>query len=141
MNNTKTACEIIAMITDSQTEDILYSDDVMDVPFHEYMTRFLKERKMTKAKLLDVINVERSYGYQILNGRRVPTRPMILRIALYFGMDLEETQRILNLGHKEALFPKDRFDMALIYAITHGMDTEATEALLARLGPKSLFDD
>ena len=58
---------IYGRIQRGRTGFYIKSDDVIDVPFHEYMTRFLKGRKMTKAKLLDVINVERSYGYQILN--------------------------------------------------------------------------
>ena len=83
MNKTKTACQIIAMITESKSEDILYSDDVMDVPFHEYMTRFLKERKMTKAKLLDLINgvIAAEYQPEYICCQRNWSAPVLNRLS------------------------------------------------------------
>lgn len=131
--------EIINIIMQSDSADILNSDIIQGVSFDEYIEKLIKEHNVTKVQLLDGICVERSYGYQILNGRRMPTRIILLRIAIFLHLDLKATQKLLSVGKKEALYPKNRFDAILIYAIGHDYDLSMTEELLVSMGEKPLF--
>ncbi|MBR1599264.1 MAG: helix-turn-helix transcriptional regulator [Lachnospiraceae bacterium] len=131
--------EIINIIMQSDSADILNSDIVQGVSFEEYIEKLMKEHNVTKVQLLDGICVERSYGYQILNGRRMPTRIILLRIAIFLHLDLKATQKLLSVGKKEALYPKNRFDAILIFAIGHDYDLSMTEELLVSMGEKPLF--
>ena len=131
--------EIINIIMQSDSADILNSDIVQEVSFNDYIDELIKKHNVTKVQLLDGICVERSYGYQILNGRRMPTRIILLRIAIFLHLDLKDTQRLLSVGKKEALYPKNRFDAILIFAIGHDYDLTMTEELLVSMGEKPLF--
>lgn len=131
--------EIINIIMQSDSADILNSDIVQEVSFDDYIDELIKKHNVTKVQLLDGICVERSYGYQILNGRRMPTRIILLRIAIFLHLDLKDTQRLLSVGKKEALYPKNRFDAILIFAIGHDYDLTMTEELLVSMGEKPLF--
>ena len=141
MQKKTTSYDIINQIADSKSPDIINSDLVQSVSFGDLIREDLKERKLNKAKLLDAICVERSYGYQILNGRRVPPRLVILRIALFLGLGVERTQLLLNAGQKEGLFPTSRFDAVVIYALGHNYDMHRTEELLEEFQQPSLFEE
>ena len=114
---------------------------MQSISFVDYIEALIKEHGVSKVWLLDGICVERSYGYQIMNGRRMPTRIILLRIAILLHLDLKETQRLLSVGRKEALYPKNRFDAILIFAIGHDYDLHQTEELLVSMGEKPLFGD
>lgn len=133
--------EIINIIMQSDSADVLNSDMVKGISFDDYIGNLIKEYNVTKVQLLDGICLERSYGYQILNGRRMPTRVMLLRIAIFLHLDLKATQKLLSVGKKEALYPKNRFDAILIFAIGHDYDLTMTEELLVSMGEKPLFTE
>lgn len=137
----RSTSEIINIIMQSESVDILNSDVVQGISFADYIDALIKKHGMSKVQLLDGICVERSYGYQIMNGRRMPTRIILLRIAILLHLDLKETQRLLSVGRKEALYPKNRFDAILIFAIGHDYDLHQTEELLVSMGEKPLFGD
>ena len=75
-----------------------------------------------------------SYLYQILNGRRTPSREKALRLCIGAGLSLEETQRVLELGKLGVLYPRDRRDAILIFAVRSGLDTTETDDLLDQFG-------
>lgn len=133
--------EIINMIMESESVDILNSDVVQEISFVDYIEELIKKHNISKVQLLDGICVERSYGYQIIIGRRMPTRIILLRIAIFLHLDLKETQHLLSIGKKEALYPKNRFDAVLIFAIGHDYDLVQTEELLISMGEHPLFGE
>ena len=51
-------------------------------------------------------DISKSYGYQILNGDRIPGRDILLRTSLVLQLSLKETQRLLAVGDCGALIPK-----------------------------------
>ena len=132
--------KIIKDIMESSEPDIIEKAPVGETAFHDYIMMVLKEKKISKGKMLDDIFVERSYGYQMLNGRRNPTRLVILRIILYLGLDIMESQFLLAVTGKQALYPINRFEAALIYAISHQMDLDSVEEMLINRGIGSLYE-
>ena len=131
---------VINEIANSETPDIIDSSPVEEISFHDYVKALLGERHMSKGKMLDDIMVERSYGYQMLNGRRTPTREVIIRIILYLGLDIRESQFLLAVTGKQALYPSNRFEAAIIYGITHHMDIDSVEEMLIDKKIGSLFE-
>ncbi len=102
--------------------------------FHEYIDRIMKREKMSKTKLIKRTNIEKSYIYQILNGRRNPSRDKIIRIALAMELELDETQKLLTIGNKSILYPKRRRDAALICCIKNKYTLTKTQEFLYDLG-------
>lgn len=135
----KSTNELMNLIKKAQRQEFVESikEESMDVS--EMMKSILAEKKIEIKRAIDMLLLEPSYGYQIFNGRRKPTRVILLRFAVIFGLTLDETQQLLKMGQKQELYPKIRFDAAIIYGIEHHYSIEEVEDLLSEVGEKSLF--
>ncbi len=86
--------------------------------------KYMSEKNIQRLELIRRLNLERTYGYQILNGTRVPTRIHIIKIGLILELPLEEIQRLLKIGGKEVLYARNITDARAIYAIEHKFSYE-----------------
>ena len=114
-----------------------FSDENVNIV--EYLSDLLNTHKMTIKELIPKLGYERSYIYQMFNGTRVPTRVFVLRLSIVLGLDYEETQRTLYVTRNTLLYPKIKFDAAIIYALERHFDEPKLEELLTEVGEKSLF--
>lgn len=135
----KSTNELMNLIKKAQRQEFVDSlkEESMDVS--GMMKDILAKKKIEIKRAIDMLLLEPSYGYQIFNGRRKPTRIILLRFAVIFGLTLDEAQQLLKMGQKQELYPKIRFDAAVIYGIEHHYSIEEMEDLLAEVGEKSLF--
>ena len=62
----------------------------------------------------------RSYLYQVLSGRRNPSRDRLLCICFGLGTSVEETQRLLQQAGFAPLYPRLRRDAVILHGIAHG---------------------
>ena len=74
---------------------------------------------MKKSDVIRKTNLSRTYGYQIMDGRRLGKRDYYLGIALAMSLDLSTTQRMLAVTRSGALHPLIKRDAAVIFAINH----------------------
>lgn len=95
------------------------SEHISDV-----LCRLLTEKGIKRSKLIRALNIDRNYGYQILNGTRVPTRMQIIHIALYLQLSTEELQYLLRLGCREGLYVRNIIDARIMYALEHSYTYE-----------------
>lgn len=98
-----------------------------------YMNGLLAERGMEKRDAIRRLGLDRTYGYQIFNGTRKPTRTMLIRLAALLGLDLAGTDRLLQIAGRPALYPRRPEDAAVIYAVERGYTLEQLDELLERL--------
>ena len=136
----KTTNELMNQIKNAQREEFIDSfgeDESVEVS--NLMKEILEKKNIETRRAIDLLVLEPSYGYQIFNGRRKPTRVILLRFAIIFGLTIDETQRLLKIGQKQELYPRIRFDTAIIYGIEHRYSIEEVEDLLHEVGEKSLF--
>ncbi|MCU6746874.1 transcriptional regulator [Faecalicatena acetigenes] len=103
------------------------------------LRELLENAKMSAPEWIAGTDISKSYGYQILNGDRIPGRDILLRTSLVLQLSLKETQRLLAVGDCGALYPKIRRDAAVIFALNQKMSLLETEELLASLPERSLF--
>lgn len=85
---------------------------------------YMDERGISRAELIRRLNIDRNYGYQLLNGTRIPTRNHLIQIGLLLGLDTERFQRLLKTAKKKPLYVRDLFDAKVFYAVKHKMDFE-----------------
>ena len=104
----------------------------------EYLSQLLDTHNLQPKDIIINLNMDRSYTYQILSGRRNPTRNFLLRIAIFLKLPLDETQRMLSIAQRAQLYPRNRFDAAIIFALEHEMTLEETNALLEEIGEELL---
>ena len=104
-----------------------------------YLSKLLKEHHLQPGNLIRDLELERSYAYQILRGTRKPTRILLLRIGFYLQLSLSEFQRMLSICQRAILYPRNRFDAAIIYALEHDMSIDDLNDLLEEISQLFYF--
>lgn len=107
--------------------------------FSEYLSDLIFERNIDAAKFGVKALISRSFAYQILSGTRMPSREIILRISVAIGCSVDETQRLLLLADRGALYPKVPRDAVIINCLSKGLDLYQTDELLGELKLKKLL--
>ncbi len=105
----------------------------------EHLSALLKARGLTVRDAIRACDLERSYGYQLFNGTRRPTRDTLLKLALCLRLSEAETQRLMKIAGRQPLYARDRRDAALLYALTHGLGLEEADRFLCFLGEEGLL--
>ena len=126
---------------DGMTQLDSYLDTIARFPvgsFAEYASRKMKERGINRAALYKRAKIERTYLYQILDGRKNPGRDKIIAIALALELGIDEAQTALEIAHEGILYPKDRRDAILIYSLNIKSNILTTNALLEHYGELQL---
>lgn len=97
-------------------------DDNAAPKLHELLNQYIDEKKMTKAEVIRKLNIDRNYGYWILNGSRNPTRNCLVQLSLILGLDIEQINYLLRLAGKSPLYVRNAVDARVFYAVKHRMD-------------------
>lgn len=105
-------------------------EKVIPISISDYLKAILKEKNMTPSDVIKKSRIERTYCYQILNGRKKPGRDKLIAIALALSLDLNETQRLLETAKEGVLYAKSKRDSVLIYALNNKMSVLDTNYLL-----------
>ena len=88
----------------------------------DVLSKYIDEKKLSKAEVIRILNVDRNYGYQILNGTRAPTRTCLIRIALILKLDAERINYLLRLAGKPPLYVRNLVDSKVFYAVKHNIE-------------------
>lgn len=108
-------------------------DGFLDDDIRVFFDNLFEQTGHSKAEVIRKANISRSYGYQIMEGRRLGTRDYYLAIALVMSLDLSATQRMLGITHCGGLHPLVKRDAAVIFAINHGYSLEKTYDFMCEL--------
>lgn len=129
MKNTN---ELINRIKDWKKEELsfLQGKEFRSPEIQYYLADLIRRHEMSNAQYIQKMNLERSYGYQLLNGRRKPSRELLIRTAILLRLDLEQTQRLLKIGGREVLYPRVKKDAIAVYAIEKGLEMWEYQELL-----------
>lgn len=85
-----------------------------------------------KAKIVKETGLNKAYAYEILRNEKVPTRDKVLRFILSVEMSLSDAQRVVKLAGHSPLYPKDKRDAILVYAIMNRLNVVKTNILLEK---------
>ena len=69
----------------------------------------------------------------------IPTRKILLQCAFLLSLDLSDTQRLLDIGQKPRLYPRVRYDAAIIYGLEEKMTLEEMNSFLDEIGEEILL--
>lgn len=134
----KSTDELLNLLQNLDIEDFKKEDSFQNVNISEYLNELLKTHRLSARDIIIKLNMERSYAYQILKGRRNPTRNFLIRIAFLCQLTVDETQKLLTAGNRPILYPRNRFDAAVLYCIQHKLDEEELNKLLLDIGEEML---
>lgn len=127
--------------TDEMQQEILSSDNIYDVldnnresfrceDLADHLKSILAKKNIKPADAIRKSGLDRSYGHQIISGRKAPSRDKL--IALSFGMDLtlDETNDLLKVSRNRTLYARDQRDAVIIFALTNKLSLIETNQLL-----------
>ncbi len=99
----------------------------------QYLDTLIKEKGLTKKEIINSSELNYTYGYQILNGTRKPTKDKLIQICFGMKATPEETNRILILANAGGLYSKIRRDCVIIFALEKGLTLNQANELLYEL--------
>ena len=88
---------------------------------HVLLNKYIADKKMTKADVIRKLNIDRNYGYLILNGKRTPTRNCLIQLSIMLELDVEQIDYLLRLAGKSPLYVRNIVDAKVFYAVKHHM--------------------
>lgn len=93
------------------------SEEFSSEPLHKLLCEMIKSSGLKKSDVVRRSGLNRVYTYQILQGRRLPSRDKL--VALCFGMQLtlDETNDLLKSAGLAELYARSKRDSLIIYAI------------------------
>ena len=115
-------------------------DEYLDDDIRSFFDTLLSETGQKKSEVIKRANLSRTYGYQLMEGRKRGKRDYYLLIALAMSLDLKTTQRMLSVAQCGALHPLIKRDAAVIFALNHGYDTIKTFEFMCSRGLPPLDD-
>lgn len=106
-------------ISDDFNEEMIENNAPPEL--HVLLNKYISDKKMTKADVIRKLNIDRNYGYWILNGTRTPTRNCLIQLSIMLGLDVEQIDYLLRLAGKAPLYVRNIVDARVFYAVKHNM--------------------
>jgi DNA-binding phage protein len=132
------------LLTILESKDDIYEyftencEEIMFDSLQDILEIFLKKKGKTKSEVLDAAQLEKHYGYQIFSGMKNPSRDKLIMICFGLELNLDEIQQILKKSAYGTLYPRDRRDSVIIFAIHHKLSIIDTNELLYEMNLKLL---
>lgn len=120
INMKKTTDELLKALNNTMHIDTYLkenSESMINADVSYYLNEKIKEKNITKSKVIKNSELNEIYGYQILSGKRKASRDKLICICIGAGFDLDETNEILKIALFSPLFPKLRRDSIIILGI------------------------
>lgn len=86
---------------------------------HVLINQYIDEKQISKPEFIRMLNIYRNYGYQILNGTRIPTRNCLIQMALILKLSSKQLDVLLRLAEKAPLYVRNVVDARVFYALEH----------------------
>ncbi len=114
------------------------SQEIMFDSLPDILYFFLNKKGKSKSEVLDNAQIEKHYGYQIFSGAKNPSRDKLIMLCFGLELQLDEIQQILKKVAYGELYPRDRRDSVIIFAILHNLSIIDTNEMLYEMNLKLL---
>ena len=108
------------------------------MPPEELLQELVLRHNVLVKDVIRRCNLERSYGYQLFNGTRRPTRDTLMVLALELGLSGEDARRLFEIAGRAPLYARCRRDAAVLYGLSHNLSPADVHELLLELGEEGL---
>lgn len=112
------------------------NEDIKNFTLSEYLNILIDKKQVPKGEVIKKAELNYTYGYQMINGTRKPTKDKLLQLCFGLGATVEEANRILLIADAGGLYSKNRRDCIIIFALDKGLSLDETNELLYELGEK-----
>ena len=117
-------------ITDFMDEN---SDSFLNLKLHQYLEELINEKGWTKAKIIRDSGINRRFFFDILSGKRNPSRDYVIRILIALQTPLKNVQWLLKANGYAQLYARDKRDSVIIYTINHQHSVDECNRMLGKI--------
>lgn len=129
MAEIKKSTEIKSFLTEND-------EDIKNLSLSEYLNILIEKKQVPKGEVIKKAELNYTYGYQMINGTRKPTKDKLLQLCFGLKATVEEANRILVIADAGGLYSKNRRDCIIIFALDKGLSLNETNELLYELGER-----
>lgn len=114
--------ELLRIRTEMEANAFVHKWCEDEPAFHEKLNQTIAAKGLAVTDLLKNSDINRNYGYNIINGRRVnPSRDKVLALCIGAKLSLEETQDMLMSAGVGALYYKRERDVRIAVCINNNV--------------------
>ena len=89
---------------------------------------------MTKSDIINKSDFGYVYFYDVINGKKIPSRDKIIKLFFAMHLSLNECQQALKYCGRSMLYPRVKRDSIFIFGLTHGLSLFQVSELLQQQG-------
>lgn len=126
-----TDCKIEEFITENSSSFVFHT-------INEFWEKACEKSGMSKSNIINKSDFNYCYFYDVINGRKIPGRDKIIRLALTMNLSLDDCQQALRLSDKSLLYPRVKRDSVIIYALNNKLSIFQCNELLGKFNEETL---
>jgi DNA-binding phage protein len=136
----KKTVELLGILSEIKTDEELESFfeenpiTASSISLHDYLNEIITIKNLSKSHIISNSGLNRIYAYQILQGSKQPTRDKVIALCMGIKMDLNQIQRALTIAGLGILYPKNKRDAIIMFAVNKGIGIMDTNELLYGMG-------
>lgn len=115
-----------------------HQEDFISVDHKLFWDEMIKKSETSKANIINASDFGYTYFYDVIAGKKAPSRDKIIRLFLGMHLSLDDCQRALRLYGWAQLYPRFKRDSILIYALNHQFTVYRTIELLTQQNEETL---
>ena len=116
-------------------------ESLIDEPVFRQLENLILAKGLKKSDVIKASNLDRTYAYQIFNGTKKPSRDKLLSLCFGMNLNFNEIQELSNRSGYAPLYPKNKRDSIIIFAINKRMNVIDTDILLSENNQSTLSGD
>jgi len=109
------------------------TNDFLNAALNQYLKALIHQKGFTKAQMIRESGINRRFFFDILSGKRKPTRNYVLRILLALQTPLKNVQWLLRATGYAQLYARDKRDCVIIYCINHQSSVKDCNTMLDKV--------
>ena len=138
MSEPLTENELDRLLHAPSVDDFLDQQETTERSLADYLSGLLAAKRLERAQVVRMANLNETFGYQIFTGQRHPSRNKVLQIAFAMALSVRETNRALTAAGVARLDPKCRRDAIILFCIDRARSLQKVNEELYRLGEDTI---
>lgn len=133
----KSTEELLALLKKSDNLDSFLEEsenDMIETSLQEQLSLFIEKSNKKPAEILRRAGIEKSYGYDILSGKRTPSREKVLALIFALSLSASDAQALLKSCGYPPLYPKILRDSVILFCLDKEIELSDTNETLYDLG-------
>lgn len=114
------------------------ADAFVQSDVHAFWEGLIRKSGRSKSNIINKADISYCYFYDVISGRKRPSRDKVVRLILAMQLSVEDCQRALTVSGKSRLYPRVKRDSILIHAIEKHLSVFQLTELLGRYGEEEL---